>query len=150
MSGDFDKFIDDLQNEVNEDVQRQYSPTALDLMAPRPNHGVMKDATCKGSFRADDGETMSFYLKVKNGIIERATYITGGCQPAHAAGSQVTFLVRGKTLEQAEGITADVIWRFNATDVLEALVYNPGNYAFRRWDSFGTNSRLQVSYVGGP
>ncbi len=111
MSGDFDKFIDELQDEVNEEVQRQYSPNALDLMARRPNHGVMKDATCKGSFRADDGETMSFYLKVKNGIIERATYITGGCQPAHAAGAQVTFLVHGKTILQAEGITADVIWR---------------------------------------
>ncbi len=110
MSDDFDKFIDDLQNEVNEEVQRQYSPNALDLMARRPNHGVMKDATCKGSFRTDDGETMSFYLKVKDGIIERATYITGGCQPAHAAGSQVTVLVRGKGIERAAGITADLIW----------------------------------------
>jgi nitrogen fixation NifU-like protein len=111
MSGDFDKFIDDLQNEVNEEVQRQYSPNALDLMARRPNHGIIKDATCKGNFRADDGETMAFYLKVKNGIIEQATYITSGCQPAHAAGSQVTFLVRGKGIEQAAGITADAIWR---------------------------------------
>ncbi|MBN2154049.1 MAG: iron-sulfur cluster assembly scaffold protein [Candidatus Lokiarchaeota archaeon] len=111
MSDDFDKFIDDLQNEVNEDVQRQYSPNALDLMSRRPNHGVMKGATCKGKFRAEDSETMSFYLKVENGIIERATYVTGGCQPAHAAGSQVTFLVRGRTIEQAEGITADDIWR---------------------------------------
>nr|MDO8116007.1 iron-sulfur cluster assembly scaffold protein [Candidatus Sigynarchaeota archaeon] len=111
MSDDFDKFIEDLQNEVNEDVQRQYSPNALDLMARHPNHGVLKDATCKGSFRADDGETISFYLEVKNDIIQKATYITNGCQPAHAAGSQVTLLVRGKTMKQAEGISADVIWR---------------------------------------
>ncbi|MEX2680377.1 MAG: iron-sulfur cluster assembly scaffold protein [Candidatus Sigynarchaeota archaeon] len=110
MSDDFDKFVDELQKEVNDEVQRQYSPNAMDLMARHPNHGVMKDATCMGSYRTEDGETMSFYLKVKNGIIERATYITSGCQPAHAAGSQVTFLVRGKTIDQAEGITADVIW----------------------------------------
>jgi nitrogen fixation NifU-like protein len=110
MSDDFDKFIDDLQHEVDEEVQRQYSPNALDLMARRPNHGVIKEATCKGNFRAEDGETMSFYLKVKDGIIEQATYITGGCQPAHAAGAQVTFLVRGKDIEYAARITADTIW----------------------------------------
>lgn len=111
MSDDFDKFIDELQNEVNEEVQRQYSPNALDLMARRPNHGVLKDATCKGNFRAEDGETMVFFLKIQNGIIEQASYITSGCQPAHAAGSQVTFLVRGKGIEHAAGITTDTIWQ---------------------------------------
>jgi nitrogen fixation NifU-like protein len=111
MSDDFDKFIDDLQNEVNEEVQRQYSPNALDLMNRHPNQGVLKDATCKGNFRADDGETMAFFLIIEKDIITRASYITSGCQPAHAAGSQVTFLVRGKTPKQARAITTDTIWR---------------------------------------
>jgi nitrogen fixation NifU-like protein len=111
MGDDFDKFIDDLQNEVNEEVQRQYSPNAMDLMKRHPNQGVLKEATCKGNFRAKDGETMAFFLKIDNGIIMQASYITSGCQPAHAAGSQVTFLVRGKTIEQAMAITTDTIWR---------------------------------------
>ncbi|NMC06745.1 MAG: iron-sulfur cluster assembly scaffold protein [Candidatus Lokiarchaeota archaeon] len=110
MSDDFDKFIDELQEEVNQEVQRQYSPNAMDLMTRHPNHGVMNDATCKGSARGVDGETMSFYLKVKDGIIEQASYTTSGCQPAHAAGAQVTFLVRKKRIDLAKGITADVIW----------------------------------------
>lgn len=111
MSDDFDKFIDELQDEVNEEVQRQYSPNAMDLMARHPNNGVMKDASCKGSARAENGETMSFFLKIIDGIIEHATYITSGCQPTHAAGAQVTFLLRKRDIDFARCITADMIWK---------------------------------------
>ena len=56
-----------------------------------------------GSFKC--GDTMTLYLKVDNGIIEDVTFQTYGCGAAIASSSMLTEMVKGKTLDEAMGIT---------------------------------------------
>jgi nitrogen fixation NifU-like protein len=110
MADGFDKFVDELQEEINEEVRREYSPNALDLIARQPNYGVMQDANARGSSTDDTGKSITFFLKVNaNSVIEKATYTTTGCNPALACGSLVTLLVKGKTIEQSMIIDTVVI-----------------------------------------
>lgn len=52
---------------------------------------------------------MQFFLKIKDGIIEKANFITDGCGPTVAAGSQTTLLIMGKTIDFAEKLKPEEI-----------------------------------------
>jgi NifU-like protein involved in Fe-S cluster formation len=112
MADGFDKFVDELQDEINKDVQRDYSPNSLDLIARQPNFGPMEDATASGTSTEASGDAMTFFLLINmSQIIEKATYTTNACKPALACGSQATFLVRGKNIQTARAIDAREIAR---------------------------------------
>jgi nitrogen fixation NifU-like protein len=55
------------------------------------------------------GDTMEFYLKVKDGVIENIMFYTDGCGSTIACGSMVTRLVEGKTVEEAGEVTENAI-----------------------------------------
>ncbi|GAH82451.1 unnamed protein product, partial [marine sediment metagenome] len=55
------------------------------------------------------GDTMQFFLKIKDGMIEKANFITDGCGPSVAAGCQTTLLIKGKSIDVAENLTAEDI-----------------------------------------
>ena len=42
---------------------------------------------------------MKFFLKIKDGIIIKANFITDGCGASKASASQTTILIEGKSLE---------------------------------------------------
>lgn len=110
MADDFDKFVDELQEQINEQARKDYSPNVLDLIARKPNNGTMSDANARGSSHDDANHSLTFFLLINTEhIIEKATYITNGCQPAFACGSQVTFLIRGKSVEQAKNVDVSSI-----------------------------------------
>ena len=109
---DFDEFVKELQDEINKDVQREYSPNSLDLISRRPNYGHMEDANASGTTTEDSGDAMTMFLQINTSqVIEKTTYTTNACKPALACGSQVTFLVLGKTIQQAKAIDAGTIAR---------------------------------------
>jgi len=109
---DFDEFVKELQDEINKEVQRDYSPNVLDLIARRPNHGQMEDANASGTSTEASGDAMTIFLRINaSQVIEKATYTTNACKPALACGSQVTFLVKGKTIQNAMTIDAGTIAR---------------------------------------
>jgi Mrp family chromosome partitioning ATPase/predicted Fe-Mo cluster-binding NifX family protein len=56
---------------------------------------------------------MEFWLRIRDGKVDKATFITDGCGPALASGSMATELARGKRLEQVAA--------FQQKDILEAL-----------------------------
>jgi len=62
------------------------------------------------------GDTMTIYIKVKNGRIVDIKFQTFGCAAAIATSSMITELAKGKTLEEAEKITRD-----DVADALEGL-----------------------------
>ena len=45
---------------------------------------------------------MQFFLKINDGIIEKANFITDGCGASVATASETTKLIEGKSLEFAE------------------------------------------------
>jgi len=93
--------FDGLQELIMADARKIYSETTIDhAMNPR-NVGDMADADSFGRITGPCGDTMEIWLKVRNGTITGATFMTDGCGTTIAAGSMVTELVRGKSVSQA-------------------------------------------------
>jgi nitrogen fixation NifU-like protein len=66
-----------------------------------------------GEITGPCGDTMEFYLKVKDGIIEQINFYTDGCGTTIACGSMTTKLVKGKGVRKAIELTGQ--------DIIEAL-----------------------------
>lgn len=109
---EFDEFARRLQADVDAEVQRTYSPNAIDLIKHETNMGPLADATVTGTASDEAGKTITVYLKVSGaGIIEQATFETTGCKPSIAAGAQATILARGKHVTAAASIDGAAILR---------------------------------------
>ena len=77
----------------------------------------MPDADAEGSFGDPAcGDTLTFYLKVKDNRIEDISYLIYGCCAAIATSSVTSVLAKGKSLEDALKITEEDI--INALDGL--------------------------------
>ena len=100
-SDDFQKIVDELQQEILEDAREVYSETVIDhAMNPR-NVGTLADADGYGKVTGSCGDTMELWLRVKNAVITDATFMTDGCGTSIAAGSMITEIARGKKITQA-------------------------------------------------
>lgn len=83
-----------------------YSKKVMDhFMNPR-NVGELKDADGVGEVgNPVCGDVMTFYIRVKNGIITDVRFKTFGCGAAIAVSSIVSEMAKGKTVEEAMKIT---------------------------------------------
>lgn len=108
---DFDKFVDDLQQEIIEKELEDYNERIVELFHHPHNWGKPEDAELdvEKAYQGPCGDTMHFFLKVNNGIIEKANFITDGCGASVATGSQTTLIIEGKTLEEAKQISPEEI-----------------------------------------
>lgn len=98
---------------VREEMRKTYSETAIEHgMNPR-NLGDMEDADGFAKVTGSCRDTMEIWLKVRNGNIARATFLTDGCGTSIASGSMVTELTKGKSIAEVQRITQQ--------DVLNAL-----------------------------
>ncbi|MBI3945159.1 MAG: iron-sulfur cluster assembly scaffold protein [Armatimonadetes bacterium] len=104
----------DLQEEVlQEALAAGFTRTALDhAMNPR-NVGSLDVPDATASVVGPCADTMSMWLRVREGRIAALTFWTDGCGPTIATGSITTELAKGKTVGEA--------LRLHAQDVLDAL-----------------------------
>lgn len=98
-------------------MMSMYSKKVMEHFLNPRNMGVIKDADGIGTAgNPVCGDTMTIYIKVKNGRIADIKFQTFGCAAAIATSSMITELAKGKTLEEAEKITRD-----DVADALEGL-----------------------------
>lgn len=82
-----------------------YSKTVLDHFEHPRNAGKPQEFNVTGiSGDPNAGPFMVLYLNVVHRVIASTGFQTFGCGPAIAAGSVLTELVKGKTVEDASGI----------------------------------------------
>jgi nitrogen fixation NifU-like protein len=87
-----------------------YNPTVLDHFKNPRNVGVIEDADGVGEVgNPVCGDMMTFYIKVKNGVIEDVKFQTFGCGAAIAVSSIVSEMAKGKTIEEASKITNKMV-----------------------------------------
>jgi nitrogen fixation NifU-like protein len=87
-----------------------YSTTLMDHFGNPRNAGVLKEYSVRGvSGDPNAGPFMVFYLDIRKRKIRDVSFQTYGCAAAIAAGSYLTELVKGKSLEEAAAIDAQTI-----------------------------------------
>ena len=109
MKSDFDEFAEKLQEEVLEDARKRYSETVIDHWLHPRNLGKIENPDGYGKVTGSCGDTMEFFLTIKRNIIKECRFLTDGCGTSIACGSIVTELAKGKELNQAVGITQEVV-----------------------------------------
>jgi nitrogen fixation protein NifU and related proteins len=87
-----------------------YSETVMEHFSNPRNTGVIEDADGVGEVgNPVCGDMMTFYIKVKEDVIEDIKFQTFGCVAAIAVSSIVSEMARGKTLAEAQKITKRVV-----------------------------------------
>ncbi|HYE84450.1 MAG TPA: iron-sulfur cluster assembly scaffold protein [Clostridia bacterium] len=85
-----------------------YNDIVLDHLSNPRNIGVLEFPDGIGQTgNASDGDKITVYIKVKNGIISDIKLKVFGCGAAIASGSMLTQLALGKTLAEAMRISND-------------------------------------------
>lgn len=84
-----------------------YSEKVMDHFNNPRNVGEMENPSGVGTVgNAKCGDIMRMYLDIdKNGVINDAKFKTFGCGAAVATSSMATELVKGKTVQEAMGVT---------------------------------------------
>ncbi len=109
VSSEYDEFV----KLIMEDMRRAYSEITQEHALHPRNVGAMEDADGYGAVTGPHGDTLQIWLKVKDGIISDASFMTNGCWTITAVGSMVTEMARGKSIAEAEKISEQ--------DILTAL-----------------------------
>ena len=105
--------FDELQELILADARKIYSETAIDHSVNPRNVGDMEGADGFAKVTGSCGDTMEIWLRVNNGTITGATFMTDGCGTSIASGSMVTELAKRRTIPEAQ--------RISQQDVLNAL-----------------------------
>lgn len=83
-----------------------YTEKVMDHFRNPRNVGELENASGVGEVgNPQCGDIMKIYLEVENNIITDIKFKTFGCGSAIASSSMATELVKGKTLEEAWGLT---------------------------------------------
>jgi len=102
-----------LEEIVKAEMSKIYSEATIShAMNPR-NLGEMDNADGFARKTGPCGDTMEIWLRVKNGTITQANFMTDGCGTSIASGSMVTEMARGRNVTEARQITQQ--------DILKAL-----------------------------
>ena len=100
----FDEFVDNLQKEVIKKEIEDYNEYIVQLFHNPKNWGRLpeNEISISQSYTGPCGDTMWFFLKIDDGIIQKANFITDGCGASVATASQTTLLIEQKSLKFAE------------------------------------------------
>jgi ATP-binding protein involved in chromosome partitioning len=90
-----------------------FSRIARDHAENPRNYGALGVFDSHARITGPCGDCMEFWLAVRNGQVERASFVTDGCGPSLASGSMATSLARGKYI-------GDVM-RISQRDIFDAL-----------------------------
>lgn len=110
---EFDDFIESVQAELDADAERTFSKKVMEEYKAPQNVGRMSNPDGVGIVTGPCGDTMEFYIQVKNSRIEDIKFFTDGCGATIACGSKTTKMVRGKTLREVS--------KLNKNDLINAL-----------------------------
>jgi len=97
------------QETMRLEMEKIYSRIAVDLMMNPKNIGHIPDASIHSSVSGVCGDNMEMWLKIRDEVIEDASFCTNGCGATIACGGMATELAKGKTTGEALMIGADTI-----------------------------------------
>jgi nitrogen fixation NifU-like protein len=102
---DIDEMAKRIQAAIQEEERRTFSEKVLEEYNNPKNMGRMTDPDGSGIIRGPCGDTMEIYLRVADGRITDAAFMTDGCGPTIACGSMLTGMVKGMTADDVGKVT---------------------------------------------
>jgi nitrogen fixation NifU-like protein len=87
-----------------------YNPIVIEHFQNPRNVGELPDANAQASVTNPVcGDVLQLMLRIDDGRIVEVRFKTFGCEAAIAASSLLTEMIKGRTLAEAQDITADMI-----------------------------------------
>lgn len=109
MPVDFDKAMDEMQASIIEDARKIYSEKVIERWLSPTRMGEMEQPQGYGKVKGPCGDTIKIFLRIHDGNIIDALFITNGCATTIAAGSMACELAIGKNIKDAFKINKEVI-----------------------------------------
>jgi nitrogen fixation NifU-like protein len=109
MSDDFDKVVEEMQASIIEEARKVYSEKVIERWLHPTYMGEIEDPQGSGKVTGPCGDTMHIFLRIQNGKIADARFLTDGCATTIAAGCMACELAIGKTYKGALKISKEVI-----------------------------------------
>ncbi|HDQ73734.1 MAG TPA: iron-sulfur cluster assembly scaffold protein [Chloroflexi bacterium] len=103
----FDQMVTDLQQEIIRQEREIFSETVIAEAHHPQNVGRMAQADAQAIFQGWCGDTMEFYLRMNDDVIEEIAFMTDGCGATVACGSRLTQMVQGLPWQEAIEITPE-------------------------------------------
>jgi len=113
IMNDWDKFISTVQKQVIDQALQIYSETVVQYALFPKNHGVLETPDGYARVTGPCGDTMEIFLRVANGTIAKASFLTDGCTTSIASASMAA--------EMAIGLDVHSARRISKEDILDAL-----------------------------
>lgn len=100
------KTIKEIQEKIERDEEKKYSNLVIREYRNPTNFGVLEHPDAVGIIKGPCGDTMKITLKIDHARIQDARFWTDGCGATLAAGNMLTKMASGKTLREANTLTA--------------------------------------------
>lgn len=85
-----------------------YTPALIDHFEHPRNAGAMEDADAEAYVTNPVcGDSLRLFLKIDEGRVTRASFLTSGCPASIGTSSAATELLAGRTIEEAEALTRE-------------------------------------------
>jgi nitrogen fixation NifU-like protein len=109
MQEDFDKVVEEIQASVMEEARKVYSERVIEWWLDPTYMGDMENPQGSGTATGSCGDTMHLFLRIEDGKITDARFLTNGCATTIAAGCMACELAIGRTYKEALKISQEVI-----------------------------------------
>jgi nitrogen fixation NifU-like protein len=113
MEGDADRILSQIQQQLLAQARRQYSETVVDHWVHPRHPGRIERPDGHARIKGPCGDTMEICIRVDNGAIADASFVTDGCITSIASASMAVELATGKVVPRAVAISQ--------RDILDAL-----------------------------
>jgi nitrogen fixation NifU-like protein len=104
---EFHRAMQELQRLIDEEERASYSPQVILESRHPQNVGRMEAPDASAIVRGWCGDTMEIYLRLQDGRVSGATFVTDGCGPTVACGSKLTSMACGLPLQRVQEILVD-------------------------------------------
>lgn len=95
----FDRFVNQLQERIFDEAREAYGEKGFERWRNPRYNGRMPSADSFAHVTGDCGDSIEIYLKVGNGRVQDAAYVTDGCGSSSICGSFAAELAIGRDLE---------------------------------------------------
>ncbi len=111
---DMDKFAQELQEQIMEQIRKRYSETVINHWQNPRNFKKIKSPDGYASVKGSCGDTMEMFIKMDREKISECGFQTDGCGTTIVCGSVVTELALNKSFTEA-------LARVSADEILKIL-----------------------------